>query len=453
MIANNSTPSFIEFDPTVIEYQYRVIEDIEDNYDYSLGSHEILLSGSVGSAKSILLAHLAVKHCVRFMGARVAICRRSLPDLRITIWRKVLDHMAGAFIEGADYIVNRTNLSISFRNGSEIISRSWADGLYYKHRSLELSAAIIEELTENDDDDKRAYDEIKMRIGRLPHIKENWIASATNPDAPSHWAYKHFIADSKHPTRHVYYSSTSSNPFLPPQYIEQLKRDLDPKLARRMIYGEWIEIQGEVIYWSYDHDLNFKNESYVPVKDRFIHLTFDFNIGEGKPMSMALLQYIGLECHVFNESVIHGVRTAEIIEDLDERGLLGKEFSYVVCGDASGKHRDTRSKQSDYGIICDELTKRGLRVEMRVPMSNPPIRTRHNKVNAKILNALGQRSLFVYKDAPTADQGFRLTKLKPGANYLEDDSKPYQHITTAIGYDICMEDKFAAFKGNKTIQL
>ena len=47
------------------------------------------------------------------------------------------------------------------------------------------------------------------------------------------------------------------------------------------------------------------------------------------------------------------------------------------------------------------------------------------------------RKLFVYKDAPTVDEGLRLTKLKSGAQYLEDDNNHYQHISSALGYAIC----------------
>ena len=452
-----STPSFLDFDPRIIPYQYQVIEDIEQNFDYELGSHELLLSGSVGSAKSLLAAHVAVKHCLRFPRARVAICRRAMPDLRLTIWKKVLEHMEGSLVEGVDFQINKLNMQIRFRNGSEMVARSWADGLYSKHRSLELSGAIMEELTENDDDDRQGYEEIKMRVGRLPHIKENWVLSLTNPDEPDHWVYKKFIApnlDGKHPTRHVYFSRTSDNPFLPRQYGEQLKRDLDPKMARRMIDGEWLSILGDVIYWAYDRDHNFRNYSYEIRADLKIHLTFDFNIAEGKPMSAALLQYDAQgNCHIFAESVIHGGRTEDIVDDLFNRKLLSKSYRYILCGDAAGKHRDTRSKRSDYDIIEEAFRKLQIPYESRVPLSNPPVRARHNKVNAKILNALGERSLFVYKDAPTANEGFRLTKLRQGANYIEDDSKPYQHITTAIGYDIVMEDKYASYQGSKTIQL
>jgi len=71
-----------------------------------------------------------------------------------------------------------------------------------------------------------------------------------------------------------------------------------------------------------------------------------------------------------------------------------------------------------------------------VGLSNPPIRTRHNLVNSYCLNANGKRRLFVYEKAKTCDEGLRLTRLKPGGAYIEDDSKHYQHVTTAIGYGI-----------------
>jgi hypothetical protein len=224
---------------------------------------------------------------------------------------------------------------------------------------------------------------------------------------------------------------------LPPQYIEQLKADMDPKLARRMIYGEWIEISGEVIYSEYNSELQYRRTEEYKIDPHYpVVLTFDFNLSSNKPMSMCCLQYIDDTFHVFAEVIIDGARTGEVMEELNDRGLLKPELKYTICGDASGKHRDTRSFRSDYDIIFDYLKRAGLKFEYMVPPANPPVRLRHNRVNAYCLNALGERRLFLYKGCATLDEGMRLTKLKPGANYLEDDSKPYQHVTTAIAYAI-----------------
>lgn len=440
-IESSSTPSFTEFNPTIIPYQMKVLSDL-DCFDYKQGVHEVLLSGSVGSAKSILMAHAGIRHCVENEKARLCLARKSMPDLKDTILATVLEHMEGDFEEGVDYEHNETKGKILFSNGSEIISRSWADKKYKRFRSIQLSAALVEELTENNHEDKQAYDELKMRVGRLPHVKSNFLMAATNPDAPSHWAYKYFIT-SDSPTRHVYFSVTTDNPFLPKWYIDQLLKDLDPKMAQRMVYGKWLEIGSEVVYYSYSRDRNFRNETYA-VDERYpVEFSFDFNIGVGKPMSCCFYQYVNGEFHFFNEAVVDGARTEDLLEDMGSRGLFEYKTKYIYHGDASGKHRDTRNKFSDYDIIKQYLsnykTESGtyLNFEGQVPISNPPVRKRHNEMNALMQNAYGDVRLYVYREAPTLDEGLRLTKLRPGGDYVEDDSPRYQHISTAAGYG-CM---------------
>lgn len=439
---SSGNPSVYEFNPRIIPYQHRVLRAIRKEYDYSLGTHEIMLSGTVGSAKSLLMAHCGITHCLDNPGAILGLGRKAMPDLKDTIFQTILDHMEGDLVEGVDYYVNRTRAQIFFANGSKIISRSWSDKKYKKWRSISLSAALVEELTENDDQDKEAIDELRMRVGRVPGIRENWILYATNPDSPAHWAYKEFI---KNPTstRKVFYSLTSENPFLPPQYIKKLEENMDPLMARRMLRGEWLEIKEEVIYHQYKREVNFRNESYEVNKTQPIHMSFDFNIGEGKPMSAVFFQYIGDTFHFFNEIIVHGSRTEDIVLEAASRGLLNSRSEYVINGDATGKSRDTRGKMSDYDIIKRFLSNHmidndGNYINFRfcVPNSNPPVRTRHNTVNAQLCNSLGKRRLFIYKDCPILDEGMSLTRLKKGGQYIEDDSKHYQHCTTALGYGV-----------------
>lgn len=458
MIAAGSTPSFTQFNPHDVPYQFQVIKDVERNYDYNLGVHEFLLSGSVGSAKSILLAHLGIKHCLKFERARVCLGRKAMPDLKDTILQKVLEHLEEDFVEGEDYEHNETKGKVLFYNGSEIISRSWSDKKFKRFRSVELSAGIVEELTENDDEYKDFYTEMKMRVGRLPHIKENWIGCATNPDDPAHWAHKYFI-ESDALTRHVYYSVTTDNKFLPKWYVDQLKKDLDPKMAQRMIYGKWISIGQEVVYYAYDRQVNFRDAPYKIDPKHPIAINFDFNIGEGKPMSACFHQHIDGVFHFGEDYVVDGARTTDILEEMAGRGLFEYDTLYLIHGDATGRSRDTRSVRSDYDIIQKFLANyrqksgKALRVDMRVPLANPPVRTRHNTVNAQMKNSLGEVRLYVYQGAKTLDEGFRLTKLKPGGKYIEDDSKRYQHVSTAAGYGIVSTLLYTNRKPQGTVEL
>ena len=447
---NPSTPTITTYSPDILTYHRQVIDDIRKHFDYSRGTHEILLSGSVGSGKSTLLAHIVLTHVLFNSGSRFLIGRLSMPALRSTVFNKILEHIGNDLVENKDYFVNLTTASIKFRNGSEIISRSWADKKYFKVRSLELSGAAIEETIETPEDD--FYKEIKMRVGRLPHVKENIIISATNPGSPSSWIYKYFIdpnsGTKKHQTRHVYYSRTEENPFLAPQYIEQLKQDLDPKLARRMLYGEWIEIQDEVIYYQYDASRQYREETWTPPPGHKILISFDFNIGDGKPMSAVALCKVDNIYHAFAEVIVDGARTDEIMAEFFDRKIITKDRQYEIHGDASGKARNTSSKRSDYEIIKEALDRNGITYDYKVPLANPAIRTRHNAINSLCLNELGETRLYVY-NCPTLNQGLRLTAFKKGGKIVEDDSKRYQHITTALGYAIVRDqydDKRGASK-------
>lgn len=246
-------------------------------------------------------------------------------------------------------------------------------------------------------------------------------------------------------TRHVYYSVTADNPFLPDWYIKQLEDELDPKMALRMIHGKWVEISGEVIYHNYSRNRNYKDEPYRVDSKEDIHWTFDFNIADGKPMSSTLYQYIDKKFHFYDEIIVHGARTEDICDDAAARGLIDTQQHIHIHGDQTGKRRDTRSKKSDYDIIEKFLAnytymqdgdEKKLNFSMEVPRSNPPIRERHNKFNAMCGNAKGVVRLFVYNTCKILDEGCRLTKLKKGGSYIEDDSKAYQHVTTAAGYGI-----------------
>lgn len=192
----SDVPSFEEFDPKEVPWQYRALTEIE-NFDYDLGVHEVLFSGSIGSAKSLLMAHIIIKHCIRFPKAKACIGRLTMPDLRETILQTIIDHMEGSFVEGEDYELNQTKAKITFLNGSEIISRSWNDKKFKKFHSLKLSLGAIEELTENEKDYWKAYEALYSRIGRLPHVPQNLMISATNPEGPGHPAYERLILNGR----------------------------------------------------------------------------------------------------------------------------------------------------------------------------------------------------------------------------------------------------------------
>lgn len=462
----SSIPTLAEFNPKDVPYQFDVLKDIRRNFHYASGQtvgdslspggvHQVLLSGSVGSAKSLLMAHIVITHCLFNPGAVAGIGRLTMPSLKDTLLDVILKHLG----RDIPYVLNRVKGSITFANGSKILSFSWADGNFSKFRSYEFSLFAIEELTENDD--KEFYTEILLRVGRLKHVEEKLLICATNPDDPAHWAYKHFITGSKtDPTIHVYYSKTRENKFLPASYITTLEKNLDEKMAQRMLEGVWLSIAGDVVYYSYTQEGNFRDFPYAIDTDFTVHLSFDFNIGVGKPMSCVFYQIDRQgNFHFFEEIVIEGARTEGILEEAGARGLFNKDTFYLIHGDATGGARTTVSKKSNYDIITEFLNayrtheNKTVKFRIAVPRSNPPIRARHNLVNSLMRNVHGNHRLFVYQGCPVTDEGFRLTKLRERGQYIEDDSKYYQHVTTAAGYGIWWNEKIGIARNQGMVQL
>jgi len=431
-----STPYFDGFIP--FGYQRDCLHLLY-HHDYSKYTPEILLSGSVGSAKSILLAHWAISHCMRWKGARVAISRQSLPDLRRTVYQEIIEHLSDAFIEGVHYKSRANTCEIKFANGSEIIGVSFGDKRYSKVRSLKLSGIIFEEGTDFDDtffEQGAGFSQFKARLRRIHNVPENFLIIASNPGDPASFLYDYFIQnDGVYESRYVFYSVTTDNPFLDPIYIKQLRQDYSFLEAERYLRGKWISLAGRGLYHSYSDD-NFIKKQYVVKENEPIHICFDFNSASNKPQSAVIFQQHDNKYHCFAESIIpDSLWCLDNLEDFESKGILSHDQKILVHGDATGRAKTSNAKYSNWEIIRDWLTHRSYDFKIQVPRSNPPVTTRHVKVNALCKNDLGDVNLYVYKSCKTLDQGLRLTKFKPETR-IEDDSKPYQHVTTALGYGL-----------------
>jgi hypothetical protein len=154
--------------------------------------------------------------------------------------------------------------------------------------------------------------------------------------------------------------------------------------------------------------------------------------------------------HFYNEVIVDGQRTLDSLEEAEARGIIPISQRYIIHGDCNGRSRDTRQTKTDYELIENWLAKKNYRFEIQVPKSNPPVRDRHNVVNGYMLNAKGESKLFVYRDAPTVDEGFMLTRLRPGGQYLEVDTDRWQHCTTACGYAIMFEAQMRNYYSKQT---
>lgn len=437
-------------------YQQNVL-GLLHHYDYKKNFYpEILLSGSVGSAKSSLLAHIAILHCVTNRRARVGISRMGMPDLKKTLYREILDAIENdpSWKEATstrtlgitgNYFALRDKAEIHFANGSTIEPMTFGDRNWGRPKSYLFSLVLMEEATEFEDEfytvENSGFDLLRGRINRLAHIRQNALILATNPGEPDHFLFDYFVEGEKHHSnRFVFYSNTEENEYLDPNYIKQLKASYSPLMAERYLRGRWVSLLGKGVYHAYRATRNFRRRQWQVREEKPIHICFDFNVGDGKPMSSSIFQYYDDAYHFFAESIVdNSVWCLDCLEDYEAKGYLSPSQRIIIHGDSTGNSRSANSKVTNYELIKEWLTNRGYTFKIQVPRSNPPISTRHIKVNALCQNDLGENRLFVYKTCPVLNQGLKLTKFKKNSALEKEDR--YQHVTTAIGYGICANEK------------
>lgn len=431
---------YYSLDPRRIPWQWDALQKIT-NLDYSLGTHEIAFCGIVGSAKTTLAAWIALDHCCKFKDANFFIGRRSYSDLRDTSFAEIYELAFNTWGSEVDKWTRLSDCSIEFPWGANISGGTWGDGRYEKYKSKKFSAGWIEEPTENGAEEYNGLLNIlRPRIGRVSHnnsdVNENFFIYSFNAHDPMHPIYDEFFNGGDELT-HLFESKEKDNPFLHEKYYDNLLKRLDPVNVQRQIEGKWVSSNTGSIYHAYDNTKHFKNRDYT-IKPGFpVHIAWDFNIGDGKPLSVCLFQYYGDHFHFFDEVIIEGIRTEDSCEEIHNRGYFNHGLKFILHGDATGSARSTSSKLSDWQIINNYFRNHinSPRYEIKVPRSNPPIRKRHNLVNGYMQNGLGEVRLSVYKKCKTLDKGFRLTAFKKGSS-IEDDSKAYQHVTTSAGYGI-----------------
>jgi len=120
--------SFSSFNPRGIQWQSDFIDYIL-GADYSKGIYQTLLTGGFGSAKTTPVSWLAIYLALTYPNLRVALCRRTLPDIKSSLYLEIQDQIRGS--EEVEQEVSRQsdiNATITFSNGSILFPLYWGDG-------------------------------------------------------------------------------------------------------------------------------------------------------------------------------------------------------------------------------------------------------------------------------------------------------------------------------------
>jgi hypothetical protein len=172
----------------------------------------------------------------------------------------------------------------------------------------------------------------------------------------------------------------------------------------------------------------------------------DFNVD---PMSSIVVQKHGDEVRVLDEIVLSRASTTEACEEFHAR-YPNHQAGVVIYGDASGQRLQTAGT-TDYQIIKEYFRQTAyVGLKFRVPPSNPSVRERVALVNAKLLSAGEEVSLFTHPRCKGVIMDFEEVTFKPDSGVIDKDKDSKRtHLSDALGYLIWQECRPAVAFGEQ----
>lgn len=261
-----------------------LINDTEHKY--------LIVYGGSGSGKSVAIAQ---KLLIKALNSkrRILIMRKTLrsqKDSCFKLWKQLITQWKISHLA----TINKTDYSITFSNGSEILFYGCDDtGTGERWKSLvDISDCHCEECTELTADE---FDQICLRVrANVPNIQ---IICSFNPVSKANWVYKRWFQEGvKIPEDTVIFHSTyKDNKFLPENYIKDLERMIEsnPTYFRiytlgefcsleKLVYTNWKvqefdqkTLQGQHIVgmdFGFVNDLSTIVDSIVDTKERIIYV-------------------------------------------------------------------------------------------------------------------------------------------------------------------------------------
>ena len=313
--------------------QSLALDKLEDSTTKS-----VIFGGGAGGAKSFLGAYWIVKNCLKYEGTTWLVGRKERKALNRTTLKSIFEvcKMQG-IKKDIHYNYREQQGEINFFNGSQILLYDLAfqpsDPMYDTLGSLELTGAFIDEVNQLPE---IAWNTVKSRIryktqeyGLTPKI-----LGSCNPS--KNWVYKNFYKPQKDGTiekdKCFIQALLTDNPFIDPQYIDQLK-ELPKQQRDRLLHGLW-EVDDDSALISYDNIINIFTNTHVSKESDTKYITCDVaRMGSDKAVIMVWQGLEVKEIYEYDVSKItelqtiivnlknkHGISNSNIIADEDGVG-------------------------------------------------------------------------------------------------------------------------------------
>lgn len=207
----------------------------------------------------------------------------------------------------------------------------------------------------------------------------NTVAAFTTPEG-FRFVYDRWKRDPKDGYEMIQ-AATTSNPFLPDDYVDSLRASYPSQLIEAYIKGEFVNLQGGTVYRVFDRRLN--STDITEKAGETLHIGMDFNVGK-----MSAIVHVERSGNPVAVAELFGLLdTDEMIAEINR--LYGDHY-ICVYPDSSGKNRKsvnasetdiTKLEDAGYSLYYDS--------------TNPFVRDRINAMNAMLCNGQGERRYLI----------------------------------------------------------
>lgn len=241
--------------------------------------------GSVRTGKTIITTIAFLLHVIGFKQRQhFAIVGKT----RDTVRRNVIPIIEQYLGEGSfTYTITRDE--IDFLGHKIFVLGANDEKAETRIRGLTLAGALCDEVTTYP---RSVFEQLLARNS----VEGAKIFATTNPDSPYHWLYTEYIQKADEKGYFVMKFVLEDNPFLPPEYIEFIKKTYTGLFYKRFILGEWVAAEG-IIYDMFDEKVHIVEE----LPDRFDKYIVGIDFGMQNPTVFLLVGAVGDTLYVIRE--------------------------------------------------------------------------------------------------------------------------------------------------------
>jgi hypothetical protein len=388
---------------------------------YDLQCKYPLFIGGYGSGKTEALLSCVLRDILLYPSARIGIYVPVFDQIRLNIAPRLVEKLS-MLRRPVEY--NRSEQLVSIKGlPAQVIMRSMDNPA--RIVGYEVFRSHIDEMeTMRPEQTEDAWTKIIAR-NRQKAGGANQVRVYTTPDAGFGFTHRNW-AKQDDPDYQYIRAPSYSNPHLPADYVDSLRKSYSPDLAEAFIEGIWCNINSGSVYPSFDRVRNASSETVRGSEQ--INVGMDFNVQRG---CAVIFVKRGHDIHAVDE-IHNAYDTPEQIRILKERY---PHNPIVIYPDQTGRNRkSSNATETDF----TQLKTAGFRVreDFRVNMT---IKERVQATNSALYNEAGEARVFV-----NVERCPHLTTALEQQCYTEngtpDKSPPnYDDIADAFGYHVARE--------------